>query len=305
MSDFEMALQERKPDQNAAVQATIGRYMQEVQGVVFMAKQFPRNQYDAWERIKTACQRKTLAEVAVYSYPRGGQKVSGPSIRLAEVVAQAWGNISFGVTELEQKPGESMAMAYAWDVETNTRSEKIFVVKHELKLKNGTMKKLTDPRDIYELVANYGARRQRACILAIIPKDVVDSAVEECDKTLAGKNTEPIIDRIKKMFDAFKAYGVTREMIEKRIGVSIESFTEKDVIGLVKVYNSLKDGIGKREDFFEADKPVPTTDALAEEFKKHQGENKTSDGLFNKADSKALDAEIAAKEEADAKSKQK
>lgn len=271
MSDFEMALQERKPDQNAAVQATIGRYMQEVQGVVFMAKQFPRNQYDAWERIKTACQRKTLAEVAVYSYPRGGQKVSGPSIRLAEVVAQAWGNISFGVTELEQKPGESMAMAYAWDVETNTRSEKIFVVKHELKLKNGTMKKLTDPRDIYELVANYGARRQRACILAVIPQDVVEAACNECEKTLMGKNTEPLEDRIKKMLDAFKAFTVTRQMIEQRVGYSTEMFTEKDFVELLKIYNSLKDGIAKREDYFEVTKTQKVDTELHDQFVADQG----------------------------------
>jgi hypothetical protein len=142
-----------------------------------------------------------------------------------------------------------------------------------------------------------GARRQRACILAIIPKDVIDSAVEECDKTLAGKNTEPIIDRIKKMFDKFKEFGVTREMIEKRIGVGLDSFTEKDVIALIKVYNSLKDGIGKREDFFEADKPKAETDTLAEEFKQQQGQNNASaNGLFNEAESKALDAELAAKE---------
>jgi len=203
------------------------------------------------------------------STQRGGQKITGPSIRLAEVVAQNWGNMTFGVVELEQKQGESTCMAYAWDIETNVRSEKIFTVKHERSTKQGP-KKLDDSRDIYELVANMGARRQRACILAIIPKDVVDSAVEECDKTLAGKNSEPIIDRIKKMFDAFKAFGVTREMIEKRVGVSIESFTEKDVIALLKVYNSLKDGIGKREDFFEADKAPVQESNIDAEFKAEQ-----------------------------------
>ena len=286
-NEFELALQKSTlQPQNAAIQTSLGRYTQELQGMVYSAKQFPRDQFAAYQRIKQACERKSLAMIASYEYPRGGQKVTGPSIRLAEVVAQNWGNMTFGVVELEQKVGESTCMAYAWDIETNVRSEKIFTVKHERSTKGGA-KKLDDSRDIYELVANMGARRQRACILAIIPKDVVDSAVEECDKTLAGKNTEPIIDRLKKMFDAFKAYGVTREMIEKRVGVSIESFTEKDVIALVKVYNSLKDGIGKRDDFFEADKPIIAPDALAEEFKKQQGQG----------------AEVNAKEEKDAKTK--
>lgn len=55
----------------------------------------------------------------MYQYLRGGTKVTGPSIRLAEVLAQNWGNLSFGVKELEQRDGESIAMAYTWDLETN------------------------------------------------------------------------------------------------------------------------------------------------------------------------------------------
>lgn len=42
---------------------------------------------------------------------------------------------------------------------------------------------LTDSRDIYEATANFGARRMRACILGVIPGDVVDMAVNECKET--------------------------------------------------------------------------------------------------------------------------
>lgn len=304
MNDFELALQKTNVQpQTAAIQTTNGRYNQEIQGMVFMAKQYPRDVFAAYQKIKQSCERKSLAMIASYEYPRGGQKVTGPSIRLAEVVAQNWGNMTFGVTELEQKKGESTCMAYAWDLETNVRSEKIFTVKHERSTKKG-LQILTDSRDIYELVANMGARRERSCILAVIPKDVVDAAVEECDRTLAGQNTEPIIDRLKKMFDKFKSFGVTREMIEKKIGVKIDSFTEKDVLALIKVFNSLKDGMGKREDFFEEDKPQPLKDNLAEEFKQKQGQpGPSGEGLFNPEDSRGLDAKIAAMEDADAKAK--
>lgn len=274
-NEFELALQQSAKNlpQNAAVQTAVGRYTQEVQGMVFMAKQFPRNQYEAYQRIKQACQRKSLAEVASYEYPRGGEKVSGPSIRLAEVVAQNWGNMTYGVVELEQKQGESTCMAYAWDLETNVRAEKIFSIKHERKARGAT-KKLDDSRDIYELVANMGARRQRACILAVIPKDVVDSALEECEQTLVGANKEPIADRLKKMLGKFTELGVTKEMIEKKAGYKFENFTEKDVLSLGKVYNSIKDGIGKREDYFDIEKPKAETPAndLAAEFEKHQKE---------------------------------
>ena len=272
MNDFELSLQKNKNlPQNAAIQTTIGRYTQELQGMVFCAKQFPRDQYAAWDRIKVACQRNTLASIAAYAYPRGGEKVTGPSIRLAEVLAQNWGNMTYGVTELEQKQGESTCMAYAWDLETNVRSEKIFNVKHSRYTKKG-QKDLTDPRDIYELVANMGARRQRACILAVIPKDVVDAAVEECEKTLTGNSKEPLVDRIKKLLDKFKEFGVTKEMIEKYIGYSIEIFTAKDGANLMKVYNAIKDGIGKREDYFEVgNTQKQTNDDISKEWQDKQG----------------------------------
>lgn len=290
-NDFELGLKQSLPavQPMAAIQTTNGRYNQEIQGMVLMAKQYPRDQFVAYQRIKQACERKSLAMIASYEYPRGGQKVTGPSIRLAEVVAQNWGNMTYGVTELEQKKGESTCMAYAWDLETNVRSEKIFTVKHKRSTKKG-LQILDDSRDIYELVANMGARRQRACILAVIPKDVVDAAVEECDRTLAGKNTEPIIDRLKKMFNKFKSFGVTREMIENKIGVKVDSFTEKDVLALIKVFNSLKDGMGKREDFFEEEKVVTPESGIDAEFKADQAKKKTN---------AELDADILTMEAAD------
>jgi hypothetical protein len=277
MSDFEMALQASKPAAPAAVQTAIGRYTQEVQGMVFMAKQYPRDQYAAWDRIKTACQRKSLADISQYSYPRAGEKVSGPSIRLAEVIAQNWGNMSYGVVELEQKVGESTAMAFAWDLETNTRVEKIFTVKHEVMKKGGIKKILTDPRDIYELVANMGARRERACILAAVPKDVTDAALEECEKTLQSGDAGPLTDKIKKLLDKFKDVGVTKDMVEKRQGYKIDKFTAKDGAELQKVYNSIKDGMGKREDYFEIEKVAPEKD-LAAEFEKDFQEKLKAEG---------------------------
>ena len=161
---------QQSTDRTAMVEVASGRAAQEVQGQIIMAKKFPRDIFLSEKRILEACSRKGLAELAFYSYPRGGKQVCGPSIRMAEMLAQNWGNMDSGVIELEQRDGESTVMAYAWDLETNTRDTKIFTVKHEYKAKE-QIKKLTDPRDIYEYVANQGARRKRACILSIIPGD--------------------------------------------------------------------------------------------------------------------------------------
>lgn len=236
------------------------REAQEVQAAVFMAKQFPRNENEAIARIMRACDRIGLATKAVYSYPKGGTNVTGPSVRLAEAMAQAWGNIQSGVVELEQRDGESTCMAYCWDIETNTRECKIFTVKHQISTKKG-MKVLTDPREIYELVANQGARRKRACILNIIPGDVTELAVERCNKTLQSGNRRPLIDRLREMVDFFQTrFSVPLSSIEKYFGYKLDAFTEQDGITLANIFNALKDGEAKREDYFQLPKITASED---------------------------------------------
>ncbi len=245
---------------NAMTEVASNRQMEEVKAAMVAAKRFPRDEISAVQKIKQSCKRHKLAENARYMYPRGGTQVTGPSIRLAEAMAQNWGNVDFGIIELEQKNGESSVMAYAWDLETNTRQTKVFQVPHLRYTKKGTYA-LTDPRDIYEMVANQGARRLRACILGIIPGDVVDVALEECEKTLKGSNEEPLVDRIKKMLDVFDKFGVNKQMIEKRLGHNLEATTEQEFVFLRDIYNSLKDGMAKREDYFYIGKPVEKEEA--------------------------------------------
>lgn len=238
------------------------REAQEVQAAVFMAKQFPRNENESISRILRSCDRIGLAMKATYSYPKGGSKVTGPSVRLAEAIAQAWGNIQFGVEELEQRDGESVCRAYCWDIETNTRECKTFAVKHQISTKNG-MKVLTDPRDIYELVANQGARRKRACILSIIPGDVVDAALERCNKTLSAgnRNMPPLIDRLRDITGHLQKYfSVPLASVEKYYGYPLDAFTEMDFQNLVGIYNNLREGGAKREDYFQLPKITASED---------------------------------------------
>src|SRR5690606_28696183 len=156
----------------------------------------------------------------------------GPSIRLAEAHAQAWGNIDYRIIELENRLGESQLMAYAWDLEPNTRRSMTFTLKHERKAP-GTLPNLESPRDIYEKVANQGARRVRSCILGILPDDLVDAAIEECQKTLKSGYSEPLKDRIRKMIVAFETdFQVTQAMLEQYIGCKAEAFSENDFIRL-------------------------------------------------------------------------
>ncbi|MCK2097716.1 hypothetical protein [Thauera aromatica] len=234
---------------NAVAESSAHREAQEVQAMMVIAKRFPRDQMQAMDRILQACTRPTLAEGALYSYGRGGADVTGPSIRLAEAIAQNWGNLQFGIRELSQSNGESTVEAFAWDIENNTRQVKVFQVPHIRYTRSGT-KRLEDPRDIYELVANQGARRLRACILGVIPGDVVESAVKQCETTLTtSADTSP--DAVKKMVDAFGQYGVTREQIEKRIQRRLDTITPALMVQMKKIYASLRDGMSAPGDWFD------------------------------------------------------
>lgn len=237
--------------QNAASDAGQQRAIAEVQAAMVIAKKFPRDPVAAMDRILNACTRPTLAEGALYSYSRGGSDITGPSIRLAEAMAQQWGNMEFGVRELEQRDGVSSVEAFAVDIETNTRQVKVFQVPHERHTRNG-VKKLTDPRDIYELVANQGARRLRACILGVIPGDVTEAAVRESEKTLTA-NADTSAEGLKKLVAAFEPYGVTKEQIEKRIQSRLEAIRPAQVVQMKKVYASLRDGMSAPADWFEMD----------------------------------------------------
>ena len=267
----------------------ISRQAQEVQAAMVIAKKFPRDEYEATEKIKRTCQRSTLAEQAIYSYPRGGQNVSGPSIRLAEALAQNWGNIDYGIIELEQKDGKSEMMAYAWDLESNTRVTKIFGVEHKRDTKKGSYV-LTDSRDIYEATANFGARRMRACILGVIPGDVVDMAVNECRETQKKSYGElPSQEKIKKIEKLFKKdFGVTKEQIEKYAGRNMGTFGAEECTDLWGVYTALKNGQAKVEDYFqtleEVRDPFAKTGVTKELSKKEAIEKEAEEEFENAVD---------------------
>lgn len=237
------------PAPSALVGVAESRAVAEVQAQYVIAKKFLRDENASYMRIIKACERPLLAEQAMYAYPRGAQLVTGPSIRLAEAMAQSWGNIDCGVREISQSDGMSIAEAYAIDLETNTRIAKTFHVPHSRDTKQGK-KRLTDSRDIYELVANQGARRLRACILGIIPGDVIDAAVAQCAKTLESSDV-PIADQIRKLLVAFDELGVKSEHIEKRLGHKLDAIIPQEIVTLRGIYKSIKDGMADRSQFFD------------------------------------------------------
>lgn len=242
------------------------RAVAEVQAALVIAKSQPRDELRAEYKIREACKRVSLAETAIYSYKRGDGQVEGPSIRLAETIARYWGNLNYGFREIGREGVFSEVEAYAWDLETNTKAVRQFQVKHWRDTRKGSYE-VKEERDKYELIANYAQRRVRACILEIVPGDIVEAAMEQCNLTLHGHSDLPLKDRVKNMVRGFEALGVTQTMITAKIQHSLDSLTIHEFRQLAKFYTAIKDGYSTAEEIFGPD-PLKTPAQTAETPKK-------------------------------------
>lgn len=235
----------------------------EIQAALTVAKHSRRDEVDAVDRIKNACQRFGLAEKAEYVYNRGGTDITGPTIDLLTVIANYWGNIQFGFRELSQQNGESTVEAFAWDLESNAKRCVQFTVAHKrITDKGRKVTVLNDPRDIYELVANYAQRRVRACLEAIVPPDVVEEAVMQCRATLH-ERAEVTPESIAKLIAAFGKLGVSKEQLEEKIGRRMDAMQPAQLVNMRRIYKSIADGISVAADWFavaeEAEQAKPQT----------------------------------------------
>lgn len=260
------------------------RGIAEVQGRMLIAKRFPRDSALAYQRTMTSCLRIGLANEALYKFPRAGGAVEGPSIRLAEEMARAWGNVEYGLNELSRRAGESEMEAFAWDLETNTRSSQRFTVRHIRDRTEGG-KALDTERDIYEITANMGARRMRSRILAILPPELVRDAIARCKQTMREGGGEPLEDRIKRMMAAFQPLNVTPQMILDRLGHPIDRITPDELVDLAGIYQSLKDGQTKAADWFGKKEPPKDADPFeqAAAGKRPSTPKKPQDNTFEQA----------------------
>jgi hypothetical protein len=228
------------------------RAVAEVQAAVVVAQNIPRNMVRAEAEMEDSCRRIALANRAFYSVPNRG---NGPSVHLARELARIWGNIQYGVHELrrDDSAGVSEVQAFAWDVQTNTRSTRTFVAPHaRMKKIKGvqTREPLTDLGDIYLSNQNVGARAVRECIFTVLPTWFTEKSQDICRATLERGEGEPLADRITKMVAAFRAIGVAVDQLEQKTGRARAAWTAGDVAQLTISYTSItRDGLSRDEEF--------------------------------------------------------
>lgn len=217
------------------------RAVAEVQAAIIVAQQCPRSMTTARTAMRESCELLSFAERAFFSFPRAGSTVAGPSVHLAKELARCFGNVQYGINELrrDDEYAQSEMLAWAWDVQMNTRASNTFINPH-MRDKRGGPQKLTDLRDIYEVNANMGNRRLRQAIFSILPTWFKEEAEEICRTTLAQGDGKSLPERVEGAVKVFAAMGITAERLEQKLGRSQERWTVYDLAQLRITHRSIE-----------------------------------------------------------------
>lgn len=189
------------------------------------------------------------AEECNYSLPRGGKAISGPSIRLAEIVAGQWGNCRVGARVVHVDRAEKYVEAEGvfHDLETNTATTAR--VRRRISDKNNKL--LTE--DMIIVTGNAAASiAKRNAILGGVPKAVWRKAHDAALSTIKG-DVKTLRERRDTIMKAFAAFGVKPEQVTAAIDLGgIDDVMIEHMPILVGMASALKSGEATVEEMFGA-----------------------------------------------------
>ena len=241
MSATEPEILEREvaPTLPAAAGATV-----DVQ--VATARRFPRS---VTTFVQSATEMATLTpEIAascVYAVPRDGKTIEGPSARLAEIVASAWGNLRIQAGATNDDGRFVTARGEAWDVQTNV------AVGFEVKRRITTRKGDTFSDDMVVVTGNAAASiALRNAVFKAVPSPFWRPIYLKCRQVIAG-DARTFSSRRDEMLKAFAVIGVTEQRLCAAIGLKGKAdVTLEHMATLVGILNALKEGETSVEEAF-------------------------------------------------------
>lgn len=244
--------------QEIQTSAVVENKLQEIQGAMILAKRFPRNYDHSWNQLTEFCRRKTIAQSANYSYPRGGKQVKGQTVKLARLAAQCYGNIRYGIDILEDEPDSMKIQGWAWDLETNNKVEYQDKFKKLIQRKRDGETQWIKPneRDLRELVFKRGAILVRNALFGVIPPDMIEDAAGVAIETLTKNIKDPKGEK-KRLILAFQALNITPDMIDRYFNT--EEWAAEHLVELQTILTTINDGMSKASDYF---KPKPIEEAI-------------------------------------------
>lgn len=209
---------------------------------VSTAKQYPRSiSRCANNAVAIATMDKETAQSCGYALPRGGKPITGPSVHLAKIIAQQYGNLRAEAKVVEITDKQVVSRGTAWDLENNYAVS--FEVRRSIIGRNGN--RFSD--DMITVTGNAAnSIAYRNAIFGIVPKSITDKAYKAAQHLITGdlSDEEKLIKRrdgaIKHFIDT---YGITEEEVIKLCGKHTVNQIQADEIALLLGFaQSLKDG---------------------------------------------------------------
>jgi hypothetical protein len=208
---------------------------------------------------------KAVAQSCMYLLPRGRSKadgIPGPSVRLAEICASAFGNLHVQTRILEPTETEAVAQAVCWDAEKNVR---MTVEVRRRIIDKGGRRYSGDMVNVTGAAA--AAIAKRNAIFAVVPRafvDVLYSKARDCAvgdaKTLPERRTE-LITWLGKQKKSVSPERVLAALERERI----EDIDLADLEKLVALIETCKRGEMRVEEAFPMPGAPATTGQTVEE----------------------------------------
>lgn len=207
--------------------------------------------------IEMATLDRETAEACIYTLKRHDNRndsdklIQGPSVRLAEIAAGAWGNMAVASRIVANDGKTVTAQAICHDLERNVRIG--MEVKRSILSRNGRSYS-TDMQTVAENAACAIALRNS--IFRVVPKVYINAAYERCLATVKG-DAKTVGERWAGACKRFAAWGKTEADVLALLGKKCAAdVTVDDIPVLVGFYNSIREGEQTVESVF-APPPAP------------------------------------------------
>lgn len=232
----------------------------DMQLTISTAKTYPRKISDFIKLcMELATQDKETAQACYYCLPATDKRpvTEGPSVRLAEIVAYAWGNIQTAKRILKNDGSFITAQGIAWDLERNQGAK----VDVQRSIINSYGK-----RYFYELQANTANAAAsiafRNAVFTVIPKVFIDPIWKQAKKIAVGSKKD-MGRNIKKIIDRFSQWNIEPKQIltffKKN---SVEELTQVDLQRLMGIGTSIKEDHVLAEEAFVIKEEEITTEII-------------------------------------------
>lgn len=236
LEDYEVVQVDAQPMQFDSVEKA------NVDVQVSTAKMYPRNITRVRDNsVALVTMDKDTAQSCSYALPRGGKPITGPSVHLARILAQQYGNMRVEAKVVDITDKQIVSRATAWDLESNYAVS--FEVRRSIIGKEG--KRFNE--DMITVTGNAAnAIAYRNAVLAIIPKGITDTAYKAAQELITGDLSDEakLVARRKKAIDFFNdEYGINEKEVLKMLGKqTVQQIKAEQIALLLSTQQALKDG---------------------------------------------------------------